>query len=83
MTEDYTLWEKVLRTFLKYPDFGPSEMTEKLEANYNSVKAVYAKLYNDGFLIREGRGNYSPNLPCIVLHLMDRIELLENMKKMD
>jgi hypothetical protein len=83
MTDDYTLWEKVLRTFLENPDFGPSEMTEKLDANYNSVKAVYAKLYNDGLLKREGRGNYSPNLPRIVLQLMDRIELLENMKKME
>ncbi|MBS7619557.1 hypothetical protein KEJ21_02785 [Candidatus Bathyarchaeota archaeon] len=56
-------------------------MTERLGAKYNSVKAVFAQLSEDGLLIREGRGNYSPNLPKIILSLMDRIETLEKERK--
>lgn len=81
MTEDYTLREKVFRTFLEKPTLGPSEMTERLGANYNSVKAVYAKLYEEGILNREGRGNYVPNVTGILLLLLDRVEALEEAAK--
>ncbi len=81
MNEDYTLRDTVFRTFLKDPSLGPSEMTERLGANYNSVKAVYAKLYEEGLLGREGRGNYVPNIPGILLQLMDRMEALERVAK--
>lgn len=63
---------------MKNPDLGPSEMAEHLQANYNSVKAAFSSLYNEGLLEREGRGNYMPNVPKILLHLMDRVEALEN-----
>lgn len=81
MTEDYTLRETVFRNFLKNPNLGPREMTQKLGANYNSVKAVYAKLYDEGLLTREGRGNYIPNVSGILLHLMERLETLEKAAK--
>jgi DNA-binding IclR family transcriptional regulator len=81
LTEEYTLREMVFRTFLKQPGLGPSEMAERLGANYNSVKAVYAKLSEEGLLMREGRGSYSPNVPVIILHLMDRVEALEERSK--
>lgn len=77
MTSDYTLRETVFRTFLKVPTLGPREMTTRLGANYNSVKAVYAKLYEEGLLKREGRGNYVPNVTGILLLLLDRVEALE------
>ncbi len=77
MAEKYTLREAVFRAFLENPSLGPSEMAEHLTANYNSVKAVFAKLFEEGLFNREGRGNYSPNIPMILLHLMDRIEALE------
>jgi hypothetical protein len=53
-------------------------MTDHLEAKYNSVKAVFAKLCKEGLIRREGRGNYVPNTPGILLHIMDKIEGLEN-----
>jgi DNA-binding transcriptional regulator YhcF (GntR family) len=81
MTEDYTLREAVFRTFLQNPNLGPSEMTEKLEANYNSVKAVYAKLHEEGLLLREGRGSYAPNYAGILLNMLDRLEALEKASK--
>lgn len=81
MNENYTLKDMVFRTFLKNPKLGPGEMTEKLGANYNSVKAVYSKLYDEGLLDREGRGNYIPNIPGILLHLIDRMEVLERTAK--
>lgn len=77
MTEEYTLRESVLRTFLSDPELGPSEMADLLSAKYNSVKAAYAKLCEEGLLRREGRGNYAPNVPGILLQLMDRLEALE------
>lgn len=77
MTEEYTLREAVFRAFLKNPSLGPKEMTGHLKAKYNSVKAVFAKLCEEGLLNREGRGQYAPNIPRILLHLMDRIEVLE------
>jgi Mn-dependent DtxR family transcriptional regulator len=72
-----TLREMVFKAFLKNPSLGPSQMAERLKANYNSVKAIYAKLCEDGLLRREGRGNYSPNVSGILLHLLKRIEALE------
>ena len=78
---EYTLLEKVFRTFLKQPDLGPSEMAKHLGAKYNSVKAAYAKLSEEGLLMRIGRGSYSPNVPGILLHLMDKVELLEKGSK--
>lgn len=77
MTEEYTLHEAVFRAFLENPSMRPSEMAKHLDAKYNSVKAVFSKLYDEGLLDREGRGNYKPNVPRILLHLMDRIETLE------
>ena len=75
---DYSLKENVFRTFLKNPDLGPSEMTEKLNAKYNSVKAAYAKLCDDGMLKRVGRGRYAPYIEGILLSLLDRVEELES-----
>ena len=63
---------------MENPDLGPSEMAQHLQANYNSVKAAFSNLCNDGLLDREGRGNYVPNVPKILLHIMDRIDALEN-----
>jgi len=80
MSKGYTLRENIFREYLKNPELGPREMTEHLKAKYNSVKAVYAKLHEEGLLRREGRGNYSPNLPGICLYLMDRVEALEKGK---
>jgi DNA-binding transcriptional regulator YhcF (GntR family) len=56
-------------------------MTEKLSANYNSVKAAFAKLAEEGFLERPSRGNYAPNMAAILLNLMDRITALEGKVK--
>jgi len=81
MSKDYTLREKVFRNLLKNPKLGPQEMTKLLEAKYNSVKAVYAKLTVEGLLVREGRGNYAPDLLGILLNLMDRVEELEKASK--
>ena len=78
MSCGYTLREMVLRSFLRNPKMGPSEMAEHLQAKYNSVKAIFSKLYEEGLLVREGRGNYSPNVTGIMLHLMDRIERIES-----
>ena len=81
MSKHYTLREKVFRNLLKNPKLGPQEMTKLLEAKYNSVKAVYAKLAGEGLLVREGRGKYAPNLLGILLNLMDRVEELEKASK--
>ena len=81
MSKDYTLREQVFRNFLKNPKLGPKEMTKILDAKYNSVKAVYAKLAEEELLMREGRGNYSPNLLGILLYLMDRVDTLEKASK--
>ena len=81
MKHDYSLKEQVFRTFLADPSLGPSEMTKKLGAKYNSVKAAFAKLAEEGFLERLNRGSYRPNMAAIVLDLMDRIEKLESQVK--
>ena len=81
MKQDHSLKEQVFRTFLADPSLGPSEMTEKLGAKYNSVKAAYAKLCDEGKLKREGRGSYTPDLTGIILGLMDRVEALEKRER--
>ena len=78
MSDELTLKDSVFREFLKNPSLGPSEMTEKLGANYNSVKAAFAKLAEEGFLERPSRGNYEPNIAAILLDLIDRVKNLEN-----
>jgi len=77
MSEEFSLKDKVFRTFLQDPTLGPEEMAKKLDAKYNSVKDACAKLAKDGLLQRSGRGNYEPNYAGIVIHLLDRIEKLE------
>jgi len=77
LSEENTLRENVFRAFLSHPSFGPKEMAEHLQVNYNSVKAIYAKLCEEGFLERTSRGSYSPNMTGIILHIIDRIETLE------
>jgi Mn-dependent DtxR family transcriptional regulator len=78
MSNKLSLKGTIFREFLKNQSLGPSEMAAKLEANYNSVKAAFAKLAEEGLLDRSSRGNYEPNLINIVLNLMDRLEVLEN-----
>ncbi len=77
MSEELSLKDKVFRSFLQEPSLGPEEMAVKLGAKYNSVKDAFAKLAKDGLLQRSGRGNYEPNYAGIVIHLLDRIEVLE------
>ena len=81
MTHDYSLKEHVFRTFLADPSLGPSEMTKKLGAKYNSVKAAYAKLCDEGMLKREGRGSYTADISGILIDLMDRVEALEKRER--
>ena len=57
MSSKQSLKDTVFKEFLKNPALGPSEMTEKLDAKYNSVKAAFAKLAEDGFLDRPSRGS--------------------------
>jgi hypothetical protein len=77
MSEDYSLRDTVFREFLKNPSLGPAEMATKISAKYNSVKAAYAKLAEDGLLQRTGRGNYEPNFGLITIYILDRLEKLE------
>jgi Mn-dependent DtxR family transcriptional regulator len=77
MSEEISLKDKVLRTFLQDPTLSPEDMATKLGAKYNSVKDAFAKLAKDGLLKRSGRGNYEPNYAGIVINLMERIEELE------
>ncbi len=78
---DYSLKDQILRTFLLDPSLGPSEMAEKLGAKYNSVKAAFAKLCDEGMLKRVSRGKYAPDILRILLNLMDRINLLEERER--
>jgi Mn-dependent DtxR family transcriptional regulator len=77
MSEEYSLRDTVFREFLKNPTLGPAEMATKINAKYNSVKAAYAKLAEDGLLQRTGRGNYEPNYGWITISILDRLEKLE------
>lgn len=81
MSNEISLKDSVFREFLQNPSLGPSEMTDKLGANYNSVKAAFAKLAEEGFLERPSRGTYTPNIAFILLNLMDRIAALEERVK--
>ena len=81
MSPKKSLKDDVFREFLQNPSLGPSEMTEKLGAKYNSVKAAFAKLAEEGFLERPSRGTYKPNIAVILLDLMDRVEKLEEQAK--
>jgi Mn-dependent DtxR family transcriptional regulator len=81
MSNEISLKDSVFREFLKNPSLGPKEMTDKLEANYNSVKAAFAKLAEEGFLERPSRGIYEPNTAVILLDLMDRVAALEEQVK--
>jgi hypothetical protein len=77
MSEMYSLRDTVFREFLKNTSLGPAEMATKINAKYNSVKAAYAKLADDGLLQRTGRGNYEPNYGWITIYILDRLEKLE------
>jgi len=77
MSSKQSLKDAVFKEFLRNPALGPSEMAEKLDANYNSVKAAFAKLAEDGFLDRPSRGTYAPSMPGILLDLIERVEALE------
>jgi predicted transcriptional regulator len=81
MSSKRSLKENVFLEFLKDPSLGPSEMTEKLDAKYNSVKAAFAKLAEEGFFERPSRGMYKPNIAAILLDLLDRVEALEEKVK--
>ncbi len=81
MSSKKSLKDEVFREFLRNPSLGPSEMTEKLGAKYNSVKAAFAKLAEEGILERPSRGSYAPNIASILLDLMDRVEKLEEQAK--
>lgn len=77
MSSELTLKDAIFREFLKNQKFGPSEMSNHLGANYNSVKAAFAKLADEGLLDRPERGNYEPSFSGIILNLILRIEELE------
>jgi len=77
MSSKQSLKDTIFKEFLSNPGLGPSEMAEKLDANYNSVKAAFAKLAEDGFLDRPSRGTYAPSIPGILLDLIKRVEALE------
>lgn len=81
MSRKKSLKEAVFREFLQNPSLGPTEMTEKLGVKYNSVKAAFAKLAEEGYFERPSRGKYSPNYAAIILDLMDRVERLEKQVK--
>ena len=81
MSSEITLKDTIFREFLKNPEFGPSEMTHHLKANYNSVKAAFAKLADEGLLDRPERGIYEPSFSGIMLNVMSRLEALERKVK--
>jgi hypothetical protein len=77
MSEEFSLKDKVFRTFLQNPNLGPDEMSVKLCAKYNSVKDAFARLAKDDLLLRSGRGNYELNYPGILLNIIERLDALE------
>ncbi len=77
MSSKQSLKDTVFKEFLRNPTLGPSEMAERLDANYNSVKAAFAKLAEEGFLDRPSRGTYAPSISGILLDLIERVEALE------
>lgn len=54
----------------------PGSMFEYLEANYNSVKMICAKLTEDEFLSREGFGSFNQHYSGFFTQLNDKIEVL-------
>lgn len=81
MTNKASLKDIIFQEFLKDPSLGPSEMAKKLDAKYNSVKAVFAKLTKEGLLERPSRGEYTPHVNGILLQIIERIENIENSMK--
>ena len=81
MSPKKSLKDEVFREFLQNSSLGPTDMTKKLDAKYNSVKAAFAKLTEEGFLERPSRGTYNPNIAGILLDLMARVEKLEEQAK--
>ena len=81
MNREQTLKEKVYKTFLLHQNFSPSDMAKHLNEKYNSVKAIYSKLFEQKILKRESRGNYSPNIEGILLLIMDRLDNIERKVK--
>ena len=78
MSGKVSLKKVIFQEFLKDPSLGPSEMAKKLDAKYNSVKAVFAKLTKEGLLERPKRGEYVPNINGILLQIIERIEDIED-----
>ena len=68
---------RLFKAFLQHTEYGPMEMAAHLDANYNSVKVIYAQLCKNGFLKRERRGRYCPQVPRILFDLYSKIEKLE------
>jgi predicted transcriptional regulator len=81
MSNKASLKDRIFQEFLKDPSLGPSEMAKKLDAKYNSVKAVFAKLTKEGLLERPSRGEYVPHVNGILLQIIERIENIENSMK--
>ncbi len=76
MIDTCILGELLFRECPKVQKFIPRDMFENLEANYNSVKAIYAKLNEKAFLSRERFGSYKQYYSCLINQLNDRIEAL-------
>ena len=81
MSEELSLKDRIFRSFLLDPTLSPEKMATKLDAKYNSVKDAFAKLAKEGLLQRSGRGNYEPNYPGIIIHILGRIDILEKQAK--
>lgn len=81
MSSKKSLKDSIFKEFLKNSELGPSEMAEHLDAKYNSVKAAFAKLTEEGMLERHRRGAYRPSVSGILLDLIDRVEALEKANK--
>jgi Mn-dependent DtxR family transcriptional regulator len=77
MSRNQSLKDTIFKEFLRNPSLGPTEMADKLNAKYNSVKAAFAKLAEEGLLERSSRGSYEPSVPGILLNFMARLEVLE------
>lgn len=77
MQTNRSVKETILIEFLKNPALGPREMSAHLNEKYNTVKAAYAKLAEEGYLERRGRGNYRPNIPFTLITLMNKVSDLE------
>lgn len=76
MIDPYILRELLFRECPKERKLIHRDIFENLGANYNSVKATYAKLNEDAFLSREGFGSYNQYYSGLINQLNDRIEAL-------